>query len=254
MNDNSGYKQDLSYYRKFWPARIEANMRLGEFSPQYLYDEQAPIRIHELFPNVKMLVILRNPLERTISHFMFDKYFKQVLPADISFTEAMENYDYLLELGKYHNQLERYYQLFDKEQIKVFIMEDLDGNLDKVIKEVYKFIEVDPEFFPNNINALNQSREVKYRWMSQIFKIPAKIKDSKLGRLSLMEKAFRRIRKSSMYIQYTNLRDGIIDKNFKSMELPEIDEGTRNKINSYFKEDVQKMEALLGRDLKVWLN
>ena len=50
---------------------VENETAIGEASPTYLWDPQAPKLIHEKIPNAKFIFILRNPIERAFSHYLF---------------------------------------------------------------------------------------------------------------------------------------------------------------------------------------
>ncbi len=81
----------------------------GEFASIYFSDEAAPKRIFDLFPNVKLIVCFRNPIERAYSHYNMVKNYH--LHENRDFKEAMLEENEYIERGLYHKHLEKYLNL-----------------------------------------------------------------------------------------------------------------------------------------------
>ena len=254
IKPNQNFDHGLDFYRKFWPQEIKSNMKLGEFSPQYLFDEEAPKRIHTIFPDVKLLLMLRNPVDRAFSHFLYEQIFKEEVSKELNFEEAIEKNNYYKELGYYFKQIKKYLEYFDKDQIKVFIYEDLDNGLDKIIKKLYTSVEVNPGFYPNNTKAFNESREVKYRWMNSIFKIPGQIKEARILKALISENARSQIKKSKAYQKTINIKNYLSYLNSNTIKKPAIESKTKEHLQALYRDDVQELQEYLNRDLSFWLN
>ncbi|MBU0766666.1 sulfotransferase [Patescibacteria group bacterium] len=131
---------------------------IGETSPAYLCVIDAPKRIFEMIPDVKLTAILRNPTERAYSHYLMRR--RQNKEARESFEEVIEDIDIdpmrsYKSRGFYGEQLERYFKYFTHEQLKIFLYEDFTSSPQKVIKGLCEFLEVDTTFTPDTSNRFN---------------------------------------------------------------------------------------------------
>ena len=163
------YPFGLLWYRAFFPKRMylkRTNKITGETSPSYLFDLLSPKRIAKLLPNIKLIVILRNPVDRAISHYSHLMLFSPLG----SLEEELKNEDLLpmdyasqfykskayKRRGHYAEQLARYFQYFNRDQILVLNSDDLYANPLETINEVCRFLNIrmvnkgDIDFIPHN--------------------------------------------------------------------------------------------------------
>ncbi|MCB0515688.1 MAG: sulfotransferase [Chitinophagales bacterium] len=133
-------------------AEAEGFAAVGEASPIYLWEPDAAQNIVEAIPEVKIIAILRNPVDRAFSHFgHFHAVSIDTSPdfeAALAKDEQAQNFQYVA-LGNYYPQLLRYYQTFAAQQIKVFLFEDLVKNPQQLLTELYQFIGVSTEYMPD---------------------------------------------------------------------------------------------------------
>lgn len=159
---------DQNYINKFSITEIENYLKLfqgvenqiaiGEASPLYLYSPKAPKSIRYYTPDTKLIVILRNPIERAYSHFlMFVRDGREPIS---DFTEALEQeknrrQDYwewawqYVSVGFYYVQLQRYFDTFDHSQISIYLFEDFNINPVNVLQNIFQFLGVNSSFIPN---------------------------------------------------------------------------------------------------------
>lgn len=137
------------YHKKFSP--VSSHSVLGEVTPIYMYWQPAMRRIWEYNPNMKIIVLLRNPIERAYSHWNMETLRgAETLP----FSEAIRKerqrvrealplqhrvYSYI-DRGFYVEQLRRIYHYFPKKQILVFKHEELLGDVNKVLVKISHFL------------------------------------------------------------------------------------------------------------------
>ena len=115
----------------------------GEASPSYLFDEQVPQRVAEVLPEAKLIALLRNPVDRTYSHYWHavrggevDLSFEEVIEAELG---GEEGNGYIAR-GIYVDQLERWHRFFEREQLLVLKSEDFFKGLDEVVGRVLVFL------------------------------------------------------------------------------------------------------------------
>jgi hypothetical protein len=115
---------------------------LGDASPSYLHCTVCARRILSVAPFAKIIVSLRNPVDRAYSAF---KHFKK--DSKISFNRSWDvdvgqnNYK---RIGHYAALLKHWYKYWDKDNIKIVCFEEFKADNNKIIKEVQEFIGVEP--------------------------------------------------------------------------------------------------------------
>ena len=175
---NREYFRGLNWYKLFFPSKVKKfyNTKFlkkkfvtGEASVLYMHHPHAPRRTFELLPKVKIIVLLRNPIDRAYSahQYRWKKNFKEKL----DFNEAIEQeesfikgemekmeqsdnyyskkfYDHVYyTLGIYAEQLERWFKYFPREQFLIIKSEDFYSEISSVFKKVLNFLNL-PNFEP----------------------------------------------------------------------------------------------------------
>lgn len=235
---------DLREYQRLF-AGISGEVAAGEASPLYLYSKDAPRRIFRHLPRVKLVAILRNPVEQAYSHYLYAR--RQMLEPLESFEAALEaeeerkalDWQPLFQYSKfpeYGRQLQRYFDLFSRQQIRIHSYEDFVEQPLSVLGDIFSFIGADRNFAPNleyrpnaggvPRNPLLQSAVMKPHLVTRLagYLIPAEVK--------------RRI------------RDAISDRN---LEKPQLPGGAKDLLLARLRDDILKLEDLLDRDFSRWL-
>ncbi len=206
----------------------------GEFSTSYLYSKDAPERIQALYPQAKIIAIIRNPVARAVSQYR-NSIKSGEITEDVPFEAFAEQEKSVLEQGLYSVQLSRYYALFPKEQILVLVYEDIKKDPKAFMKRIYQFLGVDESFESSMLySEINVARTPKAVYVDRLMH-----HISEFLRSTGFDKLVHFIRK-------TGLPDLVRSSNTK--EAKEIIVDT-TALKAYFKEDVQKLSSLLGRDL-----
>ncbi len=136
-------------------ADCSGKKAIGEASPLYLYSPKAPLEIKSLLPDAKLIAILRNPVDRAYSAFLHltrdnretTRDFAEALrlePARIA--DRWEHIWHYLEMGRYADQLARYFDLFDRDQMKVYLYRDFRNDPLSIQRDLYRFLEVADTF------------------------------------------------------------------------------------------------------------
>lgn len=151
------------YVENFFAGADEERL-WGEVCPAYLGYGAAPANIRVSCPDAKLVAILRNPIDRTYSHYRMavrrgaeSRTFRQAVeeldcsPARTPQTKERDDAAYLLEFSYYGKALERYLEHFDKSQILVLFQEDLSAHPEAVLEELFSFLRVDAGYRPPNL-------------------------------------------------------------------------------------------------------
>lgn len=145
---------DYSRYHAYFRPRPFHKL-IGEATPIYMYWHDAPRRIWEYNPHMKLIAILRNPIERAYSHWNMQR---QKNKEPLSFWDAIhseqercrkslpyqnQRYSYV-DRGFYLAQLRRLWRFFPTEQILILKNEDLKNQPDETLRKVYDFLKLKP--------------------------------------------------------------------------------------------------------------
>jgi hypothetical protein len=219
---------------------------IGEASPWYLLEEQVPERIQRYIPHAKLIAILRNPVEQAYS--LFQQYIRDDREPQTDFLQAIrvteqrtrENWHPFWRykhLGRYYTQLRRYYECFDKEQIRVYLYDDLQADNLRLCQDIFRFLEVDDTFIPNtsvrhNVSGIPQSK-VLYRL--RLRPIPFR---RVIGRiLSLRTKRY-------LFAKWQHLT---------LQKLPPMPAEAMEELQQNYREEILQLQELIHRDLSHWL-
>ncbi|ARN74087.1 sulfotransferase family protein [Oceanicoccus sagamiensis] len=206
---------------------------IGEASPLYLESPIAAYNIHQQIPKAKLIVSLRNPVERAISgYLMHVRSGKINLDLNHQFT-ADEHY---VNAGFYHENLNRFYDLFPRENIHVSLYETFNKNPEKIINDLYSFVDVDTNFQPD----LREKHNI-----GQVPKNPTLNKWLRNRKLKQLAQDYFPgfLKKAGKFI---------LNKNMSAR--PDFSRETKLKLLELYKQDIEKTQQLTGLDLSQWLH
>jgi hypothetical protein len=216
--------------------------KTGEFSTSYLSDPATPERIHEHYPDVKLIACLRNPLDRAYSNYLND-IMAGVVEPEVTFGEVLKEHPGYIERGRYATHLKRYLQVFSMDQILMLIYEDSLENPMSFITTIYEFISVDPSFVPSMVDTIvNKGRVPRFVW---------------LDRLLRETSAFLR-GKGLHNLWWLAKRAGVGDK-IRALNTREVASGDRGLglsereiLYEMLESEIAGLEKLMGRNLEEW--
>jgi len=243
----NGIEKKLEAYSKNFEGS-EGKMA-GEGSVSYmLYSELAAKQIKEYVPDAKLIVMLRNPMDRFYSDFWFNvnrgavTYKKGLfegiidgsmdVPYKPMFTESYR--DSLLTKGDYAKHLKYYFEHFDRSQIKIIFFDDFKNNRQKVLDEVFEFLGVHNAEIKAPDKVFNKTRypgkfNIIYTTWKRIKPLlPQKLVVKHRGRLK-------------------NLKDSMF-----SDKKPEFSDNSRSKLYSIYEDSIKELEGMLNVDLSRW--
>jgi hypothetical protein len=238
---------DLAYYHGLW-NNADGKL-IGEWSPQYFYDLEAAQRIAKYNPDMKLLLVLRNPVNRAHSHFIYDQNFNELIDPNLSFSDACKEHDYLLNAGLYAKQLQRFLKIFKREQIAIFVLEEITLNPDKTAKQLYDFLEIDSTFIPD-FAPKNESKRIKNKRFNWILSIPGKLK-RKMEQNERYAKKLQRFEQSDIHQKLFYWKTKLKDINVSQIEKSVVQKEAYNELLTFFDEDIRELNKL-GVNTSYW--
>ena len=206
---------------------------IGEASPAYTWAPdsiEAPKRIYQCLGNIRYIYIVRNPINRMISHYRH-ALFHRWIPDHTSFEDALELIPGLKNCSRYFYQIEQYLPYTRREQWHIVILEELIEHHHNIANEMFRFLEIDEISLtqPQSKNVSDEKRRP-----------PMLIKHLKFLK---------------PYIPNSVAHFGrqLASKLGKEIEKPDISECTRGALIKELKPDIQRLSDFCGKDFKtIW--
>jgi hypothetical protein len=230
------------WYKSFYEG-VESEIAIGEITPSYIYNQEACLELYNNFPEAKLILVVRNPVERAFSQYLRHK---NALLFNLSFEEAIIEYPHLIKRGLYYQQLLKYIEKFPKSKIKVLVYENLISAPKTYMNELLEFLGVEKEDITTIIQSqkVNQARHYRSESLHKFIMYTKETLKS-IGFQFLISLSLNLGLKKILYTYFT------VPGYSKDMILSNE---TKIKIfDRYFKEDVTKFSELIDHDLlKLW--
>ncbi len=224
---------DINEYHKLFSQNKK--QIIGEASVSYLFFNEVPNRIYKYNPKAKIIILLRNPIERALSHYLMDfrlgfcsENFEDIIAQPEIFPQYYQQY---LELGNYFLQLKRYLNVFNENQLSIVFYDDLKSNSQKVMKHIFSFLEI--EFQDLDYSIQNSFLSPSNIFVSELYKF----------------NSLRKIVKSLFPEPFLSLVKSIF---FSNNSKPTFSDSIIKQLNAYYKSDIVELEKLLNKDLSKW--
>ena len=212
---------------------------VGESSPVYLYCPHSALEIKNRFPNSKLIISLRNPIEIAYSEYFSLKFmgfdqnrsFDELLDSsEEQLTQNEFHIDSLLESGFYSKHIKRFQKIFSKNQIKIIIFEEYIKNTVPTIDSILSFLGI-KESITFDVTSKGA------------YKVPRNFASQKLMNNSTF-------RKAAKFVIPTVTRQKIGERFLvKESSRPPLKQNQRKRLMQIYQDDVENLGELLGRNL-----
>jgi Sulfotransferase domain len=216
----------------------------GENSPSYMHEPAVPERVFGYRPDMRIVVSLRDPVERAVSQHRHMVGLGRIPSPDLSFETALATNPTYVDQGFYHRHLRRWTNLFGMERVHVIFMEDIRADAAAVARELYRFLGVNPDHVPAQLGQIknptnvrrNLAVEERIRWLRR------RMIDMGAGT------AWRWLGNAGLRPLYH-----VLNPDIGGQAVPEALPETLQKLRAGFADDVEQLSRLLKRDLSAWL-
>jgi sulfotransferase family protein len=242
---------DLKTYTALFDNAKDAKA-IGEASIFYMYLPKAPEQIKKYVPRAKMFAILRNPADRAYSAYLHAvrqgrerRSFEEGLKLEPERIRQKWNpLWHFKAMGFYAEQVKRFYDMFGREQVRIYLYEDLQNAPLQLIKEVLDVLEVDSSFVPDMSKRFKESHVPKIPAVEMI------LHKTKYQISVSAQHLPERIRWRTQYVK--RAIDRVSDVN--RMKPPRIPAEIRMRLLDEYRDDILRLGDLLRRDLTHWCN
>jgi len=264
------FEKGLDFYRKKYFAHWKGEPIIGDARHRNLYLPYVPQRIHQSNPNAKLLITLRNPIDRAFSHWLHLCYhqgltisFSETIHEDnkriregfrVETTDEIVKYIQLLldpkteppclywtflDSGYYLEQIQRYLELFPRKNLKIVLLDDLSNKPEKTIHDIIEYLELNP---------------TKNKFTHRIHKNPARMTGYKKTMRYRMWTLTKSAQKRNLLPEriWQGLRSQL-EPRTKKDDLPQIDIQMRSWLKNHYREHNIKLGEFLNRDLSHWV-
>jgi hypothetical protein len=223
---------------------------VGEATPRYFHDPEAAGRIAEALPGVRIVVLLRQPVERALSHYVmltnndaairpepFAAFFRRV-SADPAGWKTGGLAERGLAMGFYADSIERWFDTFGRARVAVHLDDDLRAAPEHTMAAIYAFLGVDPTFRPDVSKRYNVGQGLP--------------RSGGVQRLVYRPSALKRL---AQRVLPDPVRDAARRAllRFNQGERPALTPEERRAFTAFYRDDIRRVETLIGRDLSAWL-
>ena len=245
--------RDMKKYLRIFDLN-DKNKVVGESSTFYMYSKVAAENIYTFNKNAKIIIFLRNPVDFLYSlhsHWLVETYedvddFRDALqiepvrktdwkkiPPRVYFPSMV----YYSSFIRYAEQVQRFYDYFSKDQVKIILFEDFKNDNKSTFKEILKFLEVDTSFCPEFV-SVNASKKPRNKTMNYI------------AQNVFFVKMMKNILPYSVHKKVKNIGQKVLWK--KAQRIP-LDAAYRSQLVGKYKRHVHDVSDVLGIDMvKKW--
>ena len=256
FDTDTNWEKGVDWYERNYFSGLESKKSIGEFTPSYLGSEICSSRIKEtLNKDIKFIVLLRNPISRSYSHYLHTKRDEY---ENLSFLDSMEKEEERLKdyrLNKddvsfsrfsykyssmYSIHLKNYLNEFKKEQFCIVLFDDFVNHREQVIKRILNFLDVD-ENIGLNIDIRTN--------------IASKARSIQLKKFMAKKSIFRAVLKFMVpSLEFRQrIRNKIHEKNNRAANKTSLTK--EDKLfcyHNYFENDIKELEKMLSINLNIW--
>lgn len=238
---SSYYDRGYEWYERHFAAAGAAQAR-GETSPSYFYNPAAPARARAYDPSMRIIVILRDPVDRAYSNHLHEIRAGHY-SASTAFEDGLANNPCYVDQSRYATHLAAWYAQFPSEQILPLIFEEITQTPDQALRQVYSFLGVDPAGrIDSSLKSANESVAFRHPQLQSLLqKAGHGLRRSGMGPMLEAFKALPPVRRA-MELNKRDLR------RITPPMLPE----TRSRLAGELQDEMRRLADMLGRSSLPW--
>ena len=223
---------------------ISGQSAVGEVSPSYLYFAEVSDQIKEELNNPKIIIVLRNPIEKAFSQYMHLvrdnrevlQFFDALMAEKERIAQGWAAIWRYAESSLYSYRIQKYLDVFGERNVRIFLYDDLARSPELLMRELLEFIEVDPQHPIDLSKAQNRSGKPRSRFVANLLTRPNPLR-------SLAKRMLSAEITYSLKLRLQDLNTG---------EKGTIDRRSRAYLTDFCAADVQAVQQIVGRALN-WL-
>jgi hypothetical protein len=231
------FDRGLDWYQGFFcpPDEAARYRAIGEISTQYYDCEACPERIYRTLPDVKLIIMLRHPVNRAYSHYGFVVQRRNFRG---SFQEFLDSRHKSLEKGYYSRYLKRYLDCFDRTQILALLFEEVFGDVTRTQQTLADFLGIEVSGFPaaGTREKINSSSVPQHQAL-----------------YGMLVKTGRRLRRRNLEAVVDFVKRLGVDRVLQQgRALAPLDREVARQLSQHYQQEFDELERVLQIDLSAW--
>lgn len=235
FNRRANYQKGIEWYQSQFVG-YSGQKAVGEFTPNYLWTSEndreitennhnydIPKLVKKHYPDIKLIVSLRNPVKRAISSYYHQIRKKRVHPSSSILDVAHQHG--IISMGFYDIHLKKWFEYFDRDSFLILILEeDIIQNCAITLKKLYEFIGVDSNFIPINAGKKVHDRRndfythASYYLPESMAKaldtiLPRKLREADLWKITIPESEIEELKQ--IYARHNEELSSLIQREIK---------------------------------------
>ena len=234
------YDRGEKWYASFFPRDEDAEgyTVIAEATPDYIFTPEAPERIAALNPKCKLVVSLRDPVDRFVSHY---HHWQRLQGTDISIERFFETVCEATERGLYFQQLERFLDHFPEDQMHVMVMEEWTEKPREHLNALSAFLGLDHHWTAEEIELLTSERW-NAAYSPRFPTVQRYMADAaKKLRMYDLDVFVEQFKKTSLF---QALKTPVKKRN---LSAPVVE-----RLKNIYQKDIARLEQFLGREITIW--
>ncbi len=236
--DQRNWHKGVDWYKSHFRGDFKV---LGESSPNYTYYpkwQNVPERMHSVIPDAKLIYLVRDPIERIISHYIHRCAAGLEHRTIEECLEQIDSNNIYVCRSMYHMQLSRFLSHYDQKQILVLNQQDLLESRLETLTKVFDFLGVDNTVHNDkfmNLRHKSSKKRQKTNFGTYLSQLPI------IRSLDLLRPGLKWRIESWLYRPFS-----------EPIRRPQLNEDTVEKLTAYLTDDINQFRALIGTNTKNW--
>lgn len=236
------FGRGYQWYEDQFPLTSERHL-MGEISPSYFIDLMVPERLCAYAPAAKIIVSLRDPVERAISNHRHEVRLGNFHGEDLSFDAGIENNPLYIEQSRYGTHLQRWLSYIPKSRLLILFQEDIDRDPIAVATDVYRFLEIDHRHRSRAVELRsNESHLYKFHAFERVRKATREA-----ARFLGADGAWRFAQQAGLQRLYRRL-----NRLPPGARIPSVSPETRSRLRQQLEGEIRLVEEITGKLLPKW--
>lgn len=216
---------------------VTNEVAIGETSPRYLISQVAPANLKRTIPDIRLIFSLRHPVDRLYSLYLMGGLSGSGI-GDVY--ERCRPGSKLAIWARYSPYFEHWLDYFERSSMKILLLEELESNPQRQLKELFRFLEIDEEFVPDTSKRYNVGGVPKNRVAA------------------ILADGLKAIRSRQMFVQLKQYVPDEIKRMKPSLRQASLDKAEpmpadlAESLVEFYRDDVRQMQQLLDIDLSIW--
>jgi len=223
-------------YNEIFKSASESQI-LGESSVSYFYYDSVPAKIYEYNPASKIVIVLRNPIERAYSHYLMDSRLGYCSKKLVEIVRNPNNnplhYQQYIKISQYTKQVTRYLKTFGSDNVHLIIQERFRNNPEKELQKLCQFLNI--SFPESSYNLISKN----------VFKLPRNSVVAGIYKNIYVRRIMRSFLPDALNGQLKKLF-------FRVGTKPVLDKNLHSILSSLFKKDIATVESIIGHKIEEW--